>query len=61
MQRLMSRALVGLSLVACLSLMSGCGSGATQTGTAPEAHSPTVGGHGEVSGAAGPDAPGGGQ
>ncbi|MEW4571385.1 hypothetical protein AB1L88_26220 [Tautonia sp. JC769] len=59
----MSRVVVRLSLAAivCLPLMSGCGSGATQTGTAPEAHSPTVGGHGAVSGAAGPEAPGGGQ
>ncbi|WP_169980678.1 hypothetical protein [Tautonia rosea] len=61
MHRLMSRLFAGLSLAALMSLtLSGCGGGATQTGTAPEPHSATVGGgHGEVGGAAGPDAPGG--
>jgi hypothetical protein len=63
MQRLMSRLFLGISVAASISLtLPGCGGGATQTGTAPEAHSATIGGdHGAVGGAAGPDAPAGAQ
>ena len=63
MHRMMSRLFLGISLAASISLtLSGCGGGATETGTAPVEHSATVGGeHGAVSGAAGPEAPGGAQ